>query len=111
MPHQIKFSEEQLVDCDELDSGCSGGEMGQAFDWIKQNGGVCKEDDYPYEGIWPPFKTCATTCSVVEGTEVRKFRGSARGVGGGGVGLSSQSPIEFLKGGEGVTNLFAGEGG
>ena len=66
----MKFSEEQLVDCDKSDSGCLGGDMGMAFDWIKDNGGVCKEDDYPYAGFWPPIKTCATTCDVVEGTEV-----------------------------------------
>lgn len=68
-----KFSEEQLVDCDKVDQGCLGGDMGQAFDWIKDNGGVCAEEDYPYAGLWPPFKTCATTCEVVEGTEVKEW--------------------------------------
>lgn len=67
---QTKFSEEQLVDCDKTDKGCFGGDMGQAFDWIKENGGVCTEEDYPYAGLWPPFKTCTTTCTPVEGTEV-----------------------------------------
>lgn len=69
---QMKFSEEQLVDCDKTDKGCFGGDMGQAFDWIKENGGVCTEEDYPYAGLWPPFKTCTTTCTAVEGTEVRR---------------------------------------
>lgn len=69
----MKFSEEQLVDCDKVDQGCFGGDMGQAFDWIKDNGGVCAEEDYPYAGLWPPIKTCETTCSVVEGTEVKEW--------------------------------------
>lgn len=72
-PQKTKFSEEQLVDCDKVDKGCLGGDMGQAFDWIKDNGGVCKEDDYPYAGLWPPFKTCDITCEVVEGTEVKEW--------------------------------------
>eukprot|EP00903_Cladosiphon_okamuranus_P012214 g11454.t1 len=68
-----KFSEEQLVDCDKTDHGCFGGDMGQAFDWIKENGGLCTEEDYPYAGLWPPFKTCTTTCTLVEGTEVKEW--------------------------------------
>lgn len=71
---QMKFSEEQLVDCDKVDQGCNGGDMGQAFDWIKQNGGVCDEDDYPYQGMWPPFKTCSQTCSVIGGTQVMEWK-------------------------------------
>ncbi|CAN0190144.1 unnamed protein product [Ascophyllum nodosum] len=69
----VKFSEEQVVDCDKVDQGCMGGDMGQAFDWMKDNGGVCTEEDYPYAGLWPPFKTCYSTCSVVEGTEVKEW--------------------------------------
>ncbi|CAM9145108.1 unnamed protein product [Pylaiella littoralis] len=68
-----KFSEEQLVDCDKVDKGCFGGDMGQAYDWIKENGGVCTEEEYPYAGLWPPFKTCATACTPVEGTEVKEW--------------------------------------
>lgn len=58
------------MDCDKVDKGCFGGDMGQAYDWIKENGGVCTEEEYPYAGLWPPFKTCATACTPVEGTEV-----------------------------------------
>lgn len=61
------------MDCDKTDKGCFGGDMGQAFDWIKDNGGVCTEEAYPYTGLWPPFKTCATTCTPIEGTEVCVF--------------------------------------
>ncbi|CAN0310310.1 unnamed protein product, partial [Ectocarpus sp. 8 AP-2014] len=69
----VKFSEEQLVDCDKVDKGCFGGDMEQAFDWIKENGGVCPEDEYPYVGLWPPFKTCATTCMPIEGSQVKEW--------------------------------------
>ena len=50
--HVVKtFSEQQLVDCDTLDSGCNGGLMEYAFTWLKDNGGFNLDTDYPYRGI------------------------------------------------------------
>ena len=47
--HTLKsFSEQNLVDCDTYDHACNGGWMDNAFKWIKQNGGLCHEDQYPY---------------------------------------------------------------
>ncbi len=41
------FSEQQLVDCDTFDSGCNGGDPGNAMDWQYING-VASEAAYPY---------------------------------------------------------------
>merc|ERR1712080_5962 len=41
------LAEQQLVDCDKVDSGCSGGLMDNAFRYAEQNA-ICTENSYPY---------------------------------------------------------------
>jgi len=67
----VSFSEQQLVDCDRLDHGCNGGWMDRAFGFIKRNGGLCTEQDYPYvSGTTQKAGTCQTTCQEVPGSRV-----------------------------------------
>eukprot|EP00854_Cymbomonas_tetramitiformis_P019592 gene19592-23434_t len=44
----VSVSEQELVSCDKVDSGCQGGLMDNAFDWVVQNGGLNTEEAYPY---------------------------------------------------------------
>lgn len=68
----VSFSEQQLVDCDNLKNGgknhgCNGGLMDSAFEWISGNGGLCTEVDYPYVSV---KQSCQKTCNVVEGSQI-----------------------------------------
>lgn len=67
------FSEEMLVQCDTTDSACNGGLMDNAFEWIKGNGGICAESDYPYTSGTGVVGTCSNDCTVVEGSAPTTF--------------------------------------
>jgi len=42
------FSEQDMVSCDNTDSGCNGGWMDTAFTWVQGKGGLPLETTYPY---------------------------------------------------------------
>jgi cathepsin F len=46
----VDLSEQQLVDCDKVDQGCSGGLMEDAYKYLMQAGGVDSNESYPYNG-------------------------------------------------------------
>lgn len=59
------YSEQQMVSCDNRDSGCNGGLMDNAFTWAKNNGGMCTLAAYPYtSGDTGQTGSCKTTCSI-----------------------------------------------
>jgi hypothetical protein len=51
------LSEQQLLDCDTIQLGCSGGNAPLAFKYVVENGGVDSEDEYKY---WAEVDPCWT---------------------------------------------------
>merc|ERR1719326_2009342 len=45
----VSLSEQQFVDCDKVDSGCSGGLMDNAFGWAEKQA-IATESSYAYTG-------------------------------------------------------------
>ena len=77
----LELSTMQLVSCVANTSCLAGGEMQQAFEYVKANGGLCSEQDYPYA---PAPNNTMSPC--------RAKGASASAVGsstGGGAGAAS----------------------
>jgi len=60
------LSEQQLVDCDKVDAGCSGGLMDNGFNFLKSNG-ACTEDSYSYKGTDGSCKQSSCTIAIPAG--------------------------------------------
>ena len=50
MEKNKEFSQQQIVDCDWIDSQCNGGLMEYAYTYIQKTGGIESYEDYPYVG-------------------------------------------------------------
>jgi len=62
----VSLSEQNLIDCDYTSSGCNGGRPVRAFKWIKKNGGLCTEADYPYTSRAGTCSKCQKIAALVQ---------------------------------------------
>lgn len=60
----LSFSEQELVDCDTIDQGCNGGLPSNAYNALKNIGGLELESKYPYEGTGEKCKFLKTDVKV-----------------------------------------------
>uniref|UniRef100_A0A7S3LBV1 Uncharacterized protein n=2 Tax=Amphora coffeiformis TaxID=265554 RepID=A0A7S3LBV1_9STRA len=67
----VALSEQNLLDCDHKDLGCNGGLMDDAFKFDEKQGGLCSEEDYPYQAR--QGSECLTNCTDVPGSKVTSF--------------------------------------
>lgn len=65
------LSEQELVDCSSENSGCNGGLMHLAFEYIMKRKGLASDSDYPYHANHS--LECLTNLSRVEGSNMTKY--------------------------------------
>jgi len=61
------LSEQQLVDCDKVDDGCSGGLMDHGFSFYEENA-ACSEESYPYKAAGGSCEAGSCTAVFPAGT-------------------------------------------
>merc|ERR1712176_1438445 len=62
----VSVSEQQFVDCDKVDNGCSGGLMDNAFQFAEANA-LCTEDSYPYNAKVGQCQASACAVGIPKG--------------------------------------------
>ena len=74
--HLYDLSEQQSVSCAGLkygNLGCNGGMYDGLWDFAKNNGGLCSENDYPYTSGNGDTGTCIKTCDPISGTKIISY--------------------------------------
>lgn len=95
----MTFSEQQLVDCSVLNSGCNGGTANSAFKYIREFG-IMSDSDYKYEGR---DADCRFDAKKVKLT--MSFRYCSRD----GWYCDDKKLMKFLKDGPYASSILAGE--
>jgi len=49
--NQVPLAPQQIVDCDQVDQGCNGGDLPTCYQYVQSAGGLETDADYPYQGV------------------------------------------------------------
>ncbi len=103
-----EFSVQELVSCDTSDSGCDGGWMDSAFDWVRSNNGVALASQYPYtSGDQGETGSCSSTASF-PGTSLSTFINVASNVQQVQVAVKQQPLSVAIDADDDVFQFYAG---
>ena len=72
-----EFSIPMLIECESSDSGCNGGLMEYAFTWLKTNGCIMFDYDYPYIGRKSICRLDRSKCVDMKVTGYKKLWSSS----------------------------------
>ena len=67
------LSTQQVVSCDAIDAGCSGGDTEQAYQYMKENGGISGDIAYPYASSTGTTDACDSTLSSTIKVSITNF--------------------------------------
>lgn len=75
----ITLSPEQIVQCDNVDAGCNGGNTETAFEYVQKAGGLQSDVDYPYTSYYDVTGSCVSNSSeyIVTVTDYYSIEGES----------------------------------
>ena len=69
----IELSPQDLVSCDKVDAGCNGGMPSNAFEFVKAQGGLPSDADYPYTSGQGDTGTCKSPLPAIAGGSISSW--------------------------------------
>eukprot|EP01038_Epipyxis_sp_PR26KG_P005640 gene5640-7786_t len=68
-----ELSPQQIVSCDKIDYGCSGGWTEMAYEYVMSSGGLVSATEYPYTSYWAATGSCISSDTTNKLVTVEKY--------------------------------------
>ncbi|WVZ60578.1 hypothetical protein U9M48_010581 [Paspalum notatum var. saurae] len=105
----VSLSEQELVDCnvDDVNQGCEGGLMDDAFQFMARRGGLASESSYPYRGV---DGSCRSSAAAARAATVRGHEDVPRNNEAALAAAVAHQPVSVAINGEALAFKFYGGG-